>query len=180
LSELVLKQNTYDEIEDHNRKVFPIIDQFFERSQLHESLTSLAIQGLYIRDLDMITLLQRVPSLQILSIHDPACPISKAFIKSLHGWRKSNLPCSLVPKLRELSLKVGSEGFDPLSFVDTIASRWLPDEFSATELGLVCLRSVELHLRGKVDAKPYEKLKEFDKAGLRVVVKCKGVDGYIV
>ncbi|KAF9071261.1 hypothetical protein BDP27DRAFT_1322624 [Rhodocollybia butyracea] len=186
LSELVLEQ-TNEETVDCPHQPFPHIYQFFERSQLR-SLTSLVMHGLYISGHDMVELLLKVPSLKILSIHPDlingmANPISKSFIESLHAGRRSAFRDSvepLVPKLRELTLKVTAQRFDPPSFVDTIASRWLPDETSARELGLVCLRSVELHLPGPVDAKPYERLKQFDKAGLRIVVKCEGVDGYIV
>ncbi|KAF9059320.1 hypothetical protein BDP27DRAFT_1341711 [Rhodocollybia butyracea] len=189
LSELVLEQRNEGAVE-YPRQSFHHINGFFERSQLC-SLTSLVIQGLYISDRDMVALLLQVSSLETLSIHDPAFPdllrssnpISKSFIESLHAGRQSAFRPSvepLLPKLRELTLKVTAQGFDPSSFVDTIASRWLPDQSSARELGLVCLRSVELHLPGTVDTKPYELLRQFDEAGLRVVVKYRGVDGYIV
>ncbi|KAF9063502.1 hypothetical protein BDP27DRAFT_1335053 [Rhodocollybia butyracea] len=188
LSKLVLEQDN-DKAAEHPRKSFPIINQFFERSRFR-SLASLVIQCLYIRDQDMVTLLRQLPSLQELSIHDPPFPglashnpISKSFIESLHAWKRSPLRRSvepLVSQLRELTLKVETEGFDPFSFVDTIASRWLPDEFSVAALGLVCLRSIELHLGQIVDAKPYEPLKQFEKAGLRVVVRCKGMKDCII
>ncbi|KAF9063478.1 hypothetical protein BDP27DRAFT_1426818 [Rhodocollybia butyracea] len=185
LLELVLEQRN-EKAAEYSRQSFHHVNQFFGRSQLR-SLTSLVIQGLYIKDQDIVMLLRQVPSLQNLSIHSPnfpdllsSNPISKFFIKRLHAGRQSPLVEPLVPKLRELTLKVTTQGFDSSSFVDTIASRWLPDETSTRKPGLVCLRLVELHLPGTVDAEPYERLKQFDEAGLRVVVKCQGVDGYIV
>ncbi|KAJ3852431.1 hypothetical protein EV368DRAFT_82552 [Lentinula lateritia] len=166
-------------------KSFAALKSLFARSKCQ--LQVLTIRDDYcLADTDVVTLLLQFPILQELCIeedgysHKPQ-PISTSFITSLHTWKQSFLRCSsgpLVPQLRVLTLKTVAEDFDPFSFVEMITSRWLPDECSEREIGAVCLRSVELHLPGIVDAKPYEPLTQIDKAGMRVVVKCQG--GYLV
>ncbi|KAJ3926762.1 MAG: hypothetical protein NXY57DRAFT_689622 [Lentinula lateritia] len=164
---------------------FAALKSLLARSKCH--LQVLTIREYHcLADTDVVTLLLQFPTLQELCIEEDNYsskpqPISTSFITSLHTWKQSFLRCSsapLVPQLRVLTLKTVAEDFDPSSFVEMITSRWLPDECSEREIGAVCLRSVELHLPGIADAKPYEPLAHIDKAGMRVVVKCEG--GYLV
>lgn len=52
-----------------------------------------------------------------------------------------------------------------------VTSRWLPDDIGKVQLGTVCLKLVEVHLREVVDKNTYELLGHFDRAGMQVVVK---------
>ncbi|KIK66624.1 hypothetical protein GYMLUDRAFT_257458 [Collybiopsis luxurians FD-317 M1] len=158
---------------------FPVLNDFFTRSQCR--LTSLTLKRLAFTDAQIVSLLLCLPCLVDLSCEDPnrtdCRPISTPFIKSLHSWERSGLHFltqPLVPKLSSLVLKVESFSFDSCSFVDTIASRWLPDQASEAQIGVSCLRSVELHLPKDMDGVPFEQLRQFDKAGMRIVVKCRG------
>ncbi|KAJ4477421.1 hypothetical protein J3R30DRAFT_217899 [Lentinula aciculospora] len=182
LTNLVLLHNGH--VEEPFLMPFLILEDFFRRSRC--ALSSLNIEQICITDTEMVALLAHLPCLQELTCEDPDdgySPITMPFVRSLHTWERDSLHHSiepLVPKLRSLTLKVHNKGFDSSTFVDTITSRWLPDETSAMQLGASCLRSIELHLDGAVDAQAYEPLKQFDKAGMRVVVICEDQDGYIV
>lgn len=126
----------------------------------------------------VINLLQRLPSLVELTIEDPypgiteACtlPISKSLINSLHTYRPNFLH-PIVPNLRALVLIVWSKDFDHQSFVSTISSRWIPDQSYAGQIGVACLRSVELHLLRAADTVNYLALDLLEKAGMQIVVK---------
>ncbi|KIK57018.1 hypothetical protein GYMLUDRAFT_263378 [Collybiopsis luxurians FD-317 M1] len=188
LTKLVLQWKNVPSAAVHTKQFKAIID-FLDRSKC--LLTSLTLSGPCLTDKELVTILSRLPSLQELCVEDPLSthslnhpmtPISKSFIQSLHAWDRDgiyNLVDPVLPELHSLILKVKGCDFDPFSFVDAVASRWLPHE-SRTQNDLVCLRSVELHLPGVVDAEPYQALLPFEAAGMQVVVKCPGQNGYLV
>ncbi|KIK69386.1 hypothetical protein GYMLUDRAFT_237193 [Collybiopsis luxurians FD-317 M1] len=102
------------------------VEQFLEHSKC--SLTKLEVI-LSWTDKDVLDLLQRLPTLQELTVRelivfdtpDFPRPITTSFVKKLHGYQGSPLP--IVPDLRSLYLHVASTGFDHKSFVETILSR---------------------------------------------------------
>ncbi|KAJ3876701.1 hypothetical protein F5051DRAFT_453623 [Lentinula edodes] len=181
LTELVLLH--IGDVEEPFLMPYRILEDFFQRSRC--PLSTLTLGQICMTDTDMIALLAHLPCLRELTCEDPDDGdsfITRSFIRSLHTWERDSLHRSiepLVPQLRSLTLKTHREEFDAPTFVETITSRWLPDEASATQLGASCLRSVELHLEGVVDADAYEPLKRFDRAGMRVVVKSKGLNGLV-
>ncbi|KAJ3847253.1 hypothetical protein EV368DRAFT_87939 [Lentinula lateritia] len=93
--------------------------------------------------------------------------------------RSSQMQMDIADYDSEIKRPKIAEEFDAHTFVETITSRWLLDEASAIQLGASCPRSVELHLEGAVDADAYEPLKRFDRAGMRVVVVWKGLNGLV-
>lgn len=151
--------------------------KFIARSQC--SITSFSLHRLGISDLDVISVLQVLPSLLTFSINDDnvrwgESPITSRLISHLHSSdnddQSSSSP-SLLPKLRSLSLNVGGAVFDDAAFVDMVSSRWLPDPEYAEVVGVACLRSVVLHFRHReVDRKIYEPLDCLDKMGMQVVI----------
>jgi hypothetical protein len=182
LSKLVinLHQSQYA-IEIHSS--FLLICGFIERSRC--TLTVLDLKNISIADKYVVDLLKHLRSLVDLTLQDPGAfssrsrrtvtyPISKGLIESLHAHRPSSLRPSLspiVPDLRSLVLRVRSKNFDPLSFISTISSRWIPDRDYSKKIGMACLRSVELHLSESFNETDYLPLAPFEKAGMRVVVK---------
>ncbi|KAJ3998364.1 hypothetical protein F5050DRAFT_1232530 [Lentinula boryana] len=118
-------------------EAFVILNAFFARSKC--CLTALTIQGSFLSDKDLVSLLLRLPNLQNLHIEEECLtnptknprlqPISTSFVKSLHTWERSHLrrsPGLFVPQLRCLAMKVKTKRFDASSFVETITSCWLP------------------------------------------------------
>ncbi|KIK69365.1 hypothetical protein GYMLUDRAFT_237175 [Collybiopsis luxurians FD-317 M1] len=145
------------------------VEQFLDRSGC--SLTSLIIRASW-ADETVVGLLQRLPLLKELTLHDfrtsnhrnCSRPITKLFTESLHSRQQSHL--HLVPKLHSLSLDVASTEFDHKSFVEMILSRWIPDKDYAASIGVSCIRSVELRLPERVDKAEYLPLVRLRKMGL--------------
>ncbi|KAJ3861839.1 hypothetical protein EV359DRAFT_66143 [Lentinula novae-zelandiae] len=153
---------------------YSILRDFFRRS--HCSLLTLTIRQISITDAELVALLVHVPCLQELSCEDPVdgpALITADFIRSLHSCQRNGHHSiePLVPKLRSLRLKVHKEEFDTYPLFSMVTSRWLPDDTGKVQLGTVCLKLVEVHLRGVVDKNTYELLGHFDRAGMQVVVK---------
>ncbi|KAE9405442.1 hypothetical protein BT96DRAFT_916167, partial [Gymnopus androsaceus JB14] len=145
------------------------------------SVTLLSLRGLSLSGEDAVNLLQQVPSLQDLLIHDallakPTClPVTTVLIENLHGIHPSNLQ-PLVPSLKNLSLIVkDGDKLDVSAFVETIASRWLPNPEYAASIGVSCLRSVELVIHNrKENLDLFSPLDHLEKAGMRVfIAKCR-------
>ncbi|KAE9405372.1 hypothetical protein BT96DRAFT_336843 [Gymnopus androsaceus JB14] len=167
------------------------LQNLLSRSQCTLSLLSLC--GLSLSDRDAVTLLQQLPSLQELSIHDivqtdetslAAFPVTTPFIQSLHGVRPSDLHSSLqplVPHLKNLSLAVkNGDELDAAAFVETISSRWLPNPENAASVGISCLRSVELVIHNRTEnLDGFSPLNHLERAGMRVfVAKCEEVERF--
>lgn len=146
------------------------------------SLTFLQLRDTFISTRDLLTLLLHTPALSHLELYQPhRCkpteeqlrnmvpdqmglePLTMAWIKRLHahGTEDSyDFGNPLVPKLTHLSLTVLSDWFnDDQLFVNVILSRWVPDLILASEIGVACLKSVELKVWGRLlDDKVYQPL----------------------
>ncbi|KAF9067452.1 hypothetical protein BDP27DRAFT_1328851, partial [Rhodocollybia butyracea] len=141
---------------------FSAIHSFLTRSSC--SLKVLSLKQIALSDLELVDPPGSKPS------------ISKAFIESLHSWKRSSIQTSLHPiakSLLYLSLTAKSTEFDAAVFIDMISSRWIPDPDMAKSLGISCLRSVELFLPQEtaVARDAYQPLLPFEKAGMMIVVK---------
>lgn len=161
---------------------------FLARSRFN--LTVLSITGIvFISENDLISFLRHLPLVVDLKVHDPSTthynavfPVTPTFISTLHAFQPNHAHCStarLLPNLKRLSLHVRSE-FNELTFVEMVVSRWIPDATYAKEIGVVCLRRVEVCIGGdeytgtmhemKVDAKKLSPLKILQQQGLIVNV----------
>ncbi|KAF5389778.1 hypothetical protein D9757_006016 [Collybiopsis confluens] len=181
-----------EQVGPHRDELCPMLNDFFARSK--SRLTILTLRGIRLTDVEMANLLLYLPYLQTLSISEENyfkfgfTSITTQFIESLHAWKTNALRQSiepLVPRLRSLRLEpsVKSHQFHPEVFVETVLSRWLPDDDTSSELGVACLRSVELILpkkHAKADTSGYHPLRTLDKAGLRVTVRCHGSHQFII
>ncbi|GAV99575.1 hypothetical protein LENED_001039 [Lentinula edodes] len=151
------------------------------------SLTALTIglneygllNGILMTDVDVVNLLECVPSVQELTIRDPPLigkilkhspPVSKHLCHSLNpNLSDKNIPILLC--LRSLTLKSRSKNFDSEEFISTVRSRWLPDVDAASKVGIQCLRSIELYFRHPFQGTDYLPLNLIEESGMRVVVK---------
>ncbi|KAF9064621.1 hypothetical protein BDP27DRAFT_1333187 [Rhodocollybia butyracea] len=145
------------------------------------TITIFTLRDLSLSDLDIISVLQVMPSLLHLEIddgewhnryswQDRQSPITSLLISNLAQPQ-------FLPKLRSLRLishnKSGS--FNGRVFVSMVQSRWFrpgSDMFMAMlTAGRGCIRSVVLKFSWReVDAEVYKPLRNLDKEGLRVVV----------
>ncbi|KAF9072057.1 hypothetical protein BDP27DRAFT_1418417 [Rhodocollybia butyracea] len=154
------------------------LESFLHRSSCR--LTNFEVKGIPVTDVDLIAALDLMPSLVYLNVDDtpsnddPMSPITPLFIRSLHGFLRTELnPSSsaLVPKLRELRLTFNGLQFDDSAFIDMVSSRWFSDTQYASGVGLSCLRVVTLRFNVRaVDEVVYRPLDRLDKAGMMVVV----------
>ncbi|KAE9384623.1 hypothetical protein BT96DRAFT_1007876 [Gymnopus androsaceus JB14] len=163
-------------------------------------LATLSIQFIPLSDLDLIDLLQSLPSLLHFIINDfkpplsiastspgdQESPITSRLVQSLHAFPQMNsvtISSAMVPRLESLSLTFSSSGtFCDRSLVDMISSRWFPAAYAdgygvntskslESEGGTVCLRSVVLRFPNReVDEEIYGSLTHLEEAGMRVVV----------
>ncbi|KAE9402758.1 hypothetical protein BT96DRAFT_539069 [Gymnopus androsaceus JB14] len=150
----------------------------------HCTITVLSLCQMSLSDKEAVALLEQVPFVKDLTIHehrnpasDQDCPLTKALVQSLHGFTRTALHTScqpLLPHLTSLSLVVReADKFDDLAFVEMISSRWLPhwDPEYAVEVGLACLQSVELVFYNRQeDLTAFSSLMHLEKAGLRIFV----------
>ncbi|KAF9061637.1 hypothetical protein BDP27DRAFT_1452156 [Rhodocollybia butyracea] len=144
-------------------------------------ITTFILQDLSLPDLYLIAVLQVMPALLHLEVHDSAwwsayqSPITSHFISSL--THHASPSTSLVPKLHSLYLT--SRALDPFddaaAFVRMVESRWYkPGSDLSMEMlakGRSSIRSVVLKaIQREVDADIYQPLRILDAEGLRVVV----------
>ncbi|KAF5372157.1 hypothetical protein D9758_005103 [Tetrapyrgos nigripes] len=158
------------------------------------TLSSLRLDNVPIDDKAFITLLKLIPSLTeiIIDHHDPTLHrplITDALFQAMQlpgkqkptkATKKSTRstvqlespPDLLLPKLQQLSLKVGCQTFKSKQFVDMVSSR-RNLQAVYVELGAKCLQLVELIVLDEANdgLDAYEALFELKEEGLRVEVK---------
>ncbi|KAF5364688.1 hypothetical protein D9758_005551 [Tetrapyrgos nigripes] len=121
-----------------------VLPSFFTRS--HCNITSLSVVNLVFGDLDIITLVQALPTLRNLVIHEsvvsdiPENPVlTEGFFQRMtvkHG--QSSQPI-LLPHLKELDLQYHVGSFPESAFLEMVRSRWRPDLDAYTVESLVSL-----------------------------------------
>ncbi|KAK7059124.1 hypothetical protein VNI00_001750 [Paramarasmius palmivorus] len=153
---------------------------FFKQSS---RITNLHIEGLPISDIQMGRILTCLPGLrqfrlyeltsdaigESLSISDRTIT-SKFFQHLIFDDKAENT--SIIPRLSELSLRAGYEGFDASGLVKMVSSRWMPRRGIRTAVDVDCLQSVEVRLGGDVaNELPNEflALESLKAAGLQVI-----------
>ncbi|KAF5349001.1 hypothetical protein D9758_012730 [Tetrapyrgos nigripes] len=154
------------------------ITSFFARSECR--LTSLSLKNLPLHDIEIISFLQQIPSLTVLTIHEQldkdeydATSFTSHFFECLTiGYTEPT--CTLLPRLAELDLRYDVSSFPTSDFLRMIQSRWIPDAAYAAQLGVDSLTSVTLRPQKHQDGKNVElgldSLKALHVAGLCVSV----------
>ncbi|KIK64835.1 hypothetical protein GYMLUDRAFT_94700 [Collybiopsis luxurians FD-317 M1] len=157
------------ELDEQEMPLWPskTFETFLSRSSCN--LITFSLQGVIISDLELITALQKLPSLLNLNLDDShmtPSPITPHLISSLDttqavldGSQKASSPIPesprLLPKLRHLAFNVQGSSFNDTLFVNMVLSRWIFDPSKkadvTTETALGCL-SVDLRFQArKVD-----------------------------
>ncbi|KAJ3907601.1 hypothetical protein F5879DRAFT_940767 [Lentinula edodes] len=181
LTALTIGLNEYGLLSKRRKLNFEIsalaIELFLARSKC--TLTTFTLDGILMTDVDVVNLLECVPSVQELTIRDPPLigkilkhspPVSKHLCHSLNP-NLSDKNILILPCLRSLTLKSRSKNFDSEEFISTVRSRWLPDVDAASKVGIQCLRSIELYFRHPFQGTDYLPLNLIEESGMRVVVK---------
>ncbi|KAL0058046.1 hypothetical protein AAF712_015296 [Marasmius tenuissimus] len=162
------------------------VEMFLSRSGSGNSstLTKLSLEGMPLRDFQVLTLLRLTPALEDLTIremwtsltfHSPADSrklvqtLTRMFMQELRSPGSNNDAFAsshpVVPRLKRMVLRVQAHFDADELFVDMVKSRWFIPVWSKQ------LREVELHVLGRaLNAKTYETLKYLDKAGMMITV----------
>ncbi|KAF5349035.1 hypothetical protein D9758_012727 [Tetrapyrgos nigripes] len=154
------------------------IVSFLSRSQCQ--LTSLSLKNLPLHDIEVVSLLQDLPSLTVLTLHDhsPDEDIDPAQFKSPFTglfFQTCTAPAStLLPHLKELDFRYTlSLSFPTSDFLRMVHSRWIPDVAHAAEMGIDSLTSVTVRpLKERDDELGSDllSLRVLTAAGLRVLI----------
>ncbi|KAK7455206.1 hypothetical protein VKT23_011081 [Stygiomarasmius scandens] len=174
--------------------------RFFERSRC--SLKVLHLSAIILSDRDAIALLKLCPLLEELHLKEVlhtlhkcsgdgqaesdarplriACTsiklVTSMFLRALHAYNSNDelkaLSSPLVPKLQRLELATDGAFFEDHVLLDMIISRWVPDERSASIVGVSCLGSVSIHvLKRRMEIEVAKKLLYLGQAGLKVSIR---------
>ncbi|KAL0571501.1 hypothetical protein V5O48_010466 [Marasmius crinis-equi] len=162
---------------EHSEDDLACLAGFFQR--LSPSLTTLtlccALEGAYV--FRLLQLLPHLTSLHLIGKYPYPNPKPLRTLSVFPHLKASSsepsnsiLPHLLYLKISVTSISVEIEDYEP--FVDVVRSRWIPDPELATELGVDCLRSVELLFLDKATylPRPLAKLEILRDAGLRVIL----------
>ncbi|KAF5364941.1 hypothetical protein D9758_008083 [Tetrapyrgos nigripes] len=157
------------------------IASFLARSQCH--LTSLCLENLPLRDTEVIALLQLLPTLTNLAIHDRALeqphsddkiesPFTAHLFESLTVNNTTTSHTGLLPRLKELGLAYNTHSFPVSAFLRMIQSRWSPGAHSAN-IGIDGLTSLIVRPFETGDKKELDlqAIRGLAKEGLRVLVE---------
>ncbi|KAF5368649.1 hypothetical protein D9757_010204 [Collybiopsis confluens] len=175
---------------------FNLFLAFVQRSSF--PLTTLSMMHLPLSDSNLVYLLNHVPTLMNLSVHDIGTtdhdaenlklnrsPLTERFINSFHAYQTSSLRSNfspIVPRLRSLTLSCGARKFNDAAVMDMVRSRWFPSPLSSalnkaeawnlSPFHVDCLREFTLIFRDrkKVDSAVYAPLEQLEKNGMRAVV----------
>ncbi|KAJ8095170.1 hypothetical protein PM082_010392 [Marasmius tenuissimus] len=159
--------------------------EFLSRSRC--SLTSLHLQSLPITDQQTIDLLQTMPQLTSLKIEEFQSPgvvttdlflnknriVTDEFLHYLvvnqERYRIGQPGTSFLPLLTDLTVKLHAQTLPEQSLFAAVSSRWIPDPMRAREIGVECLKSVDIIVVGGEDSEStLESLRCFRDAGLRL------------
>ncbi|KAJ8095179.1 hypothetical protein PM082_010401 [Marasmius tenuissimus] len=158
-----------------------VAEKFLTRSGC--SITSLCLQSLPITDTQTLSLLKLIPTLNSLKIEEPnlleANPnkiitsiFFRHFVVDQESYRIGTPGTTFLPLLTEITLKVKGQGLAEKDFLDAVTSRWVPDAARARDIGVECLRFVDVTVvgNGGDSDSTLESLRCFHDAGLRLNV----------
>ncbi|KAG7100130.1 hypothetical protein E1B28_001910 [Marasmius oreades] len=144
------------------------------------AITSLHLQAFPVSDLQTISLLKMTPTLESLCIVESSgqCNnriVTRRFLKAIaiSTWFTSPSFVPPLPRLTRLKLVAQSNDIDPRCLLRLLSSRWLPKPIDAAEVGIECLRVVEIVVLTGLDdlkEKPLDCLRCFRNAGMRLSV----------
>ncbi|KIK51975.1 hypothetical protein GYMLUDRAFT_265623 [Collybiopsis luxurians FD-317 M1] len=183
LQVLLLKEGS----EQDERAAFGEMANFLIQSQC--SLEVLTIGNIKMLDEETVVILRLAPNLRELTVEDHRHRgniITVAFLHSLHASRRSSIQTSgsfLVQGLNRLKLVLKRPNADLSAFVDAVVSQsGLYGEAQASS-GVTMLTSVELWLsnqEGPVVGNILEPLRQLESISMRIVVKRRGENEYLV
>ncbi|KAK1233904.1 hypothetical protein PQX77_002910 [Marasmius sp. AFHP31] len=155
------------------------------------SVTSFSLSNADITDIEVISLLRIMPTLNCVHVHErrPSLweepqPVlynkiltptffNQLIVHESAGTSLKRTSVPLVPRLHELGLDIHCHDFDGVAFSKVIASRWIPESDEREMLGVDGLRSVEVRFIDEVVELPESlvALRCFTDVGLRVSIE---------
>ncbi|KAJ8095173.1 hypothetical protein PM082_010395 [Marasmius tenuissimus] len=152
-------------------------------------ITSLCLESLPITDTQTVTLMKLVPTLTSLRIEEldlsiagPNKIVTSTFLRQFVVDQESHWighpGTSFLPLLTDITFKVKAQGLPEEDFT-AVASRWAPDVARAKDIGIQCLRFVDVTVVGSggESGSALDSLRCFRDAGLRLNVVCRSATG---
>ncbi|KAJ8095168.1 hypothetical protein PM082_010390 [Marasmius tenuissimus] len=155
------------------------------------SLTSICLISLPITDRQTIVLLRAMPQLASLQIEelefpgtattDPPSNMNRIVTDTLlqrlvvkhEGYKLEPPGTVLLPLLANITVKLHAQNLPEQSLLAVISSRWIPDITQARDVGVECLRSVNIDVMGGEESgSTLDSLRCFRDAGLRLKIDC--------
>ncbi|KAK1221104.1 hypothetical protein PQX77_016151 [Marasmius sp. AFHP31] len=165
-----------------------VVPDFLERSGC--SITSLCLESLPMTDTQTISLMKLVPTLTSLRIEEldlsragpnriVTATFLRQFIVDQESHRIGHPGTTFLPLLTDLTLKIKAQGLFEAGLFVAVASRWVPDATRARDIGVECLRFVDITVVGSgLDSdSALKSLRCFRDAGLRLNVVCRSMTG---
>ncbi|KAL0568372.1 hypothetical protein V5O48_013618 [Marasmius crinis-equi] len=143
------------------------------------SLTSLVIRHIPITDRQLITLLERLPTLSNLQLEEvpgrvPNAMVTGRFLRRLtvdHENSDFQSGSTFLPALTDITLVIREEGLVEQEIFDVVSSRRIPDPIEAKEVGVKCLQSFRITVMSRdIKEDRLSSLDCFRDDGLRLTV----------
>ncbi|KAL0578554.1 hypothetical protein V5O48_003455 [Marasmius crinis-equi] len=146
------------------------------------AITSLHLQSIPVTDVETLSLLRFMPTLESLYIEEfPRFKLNRIITKKFLDGLVANGPSSslssvpFLPRMSRIKLVLHAGGINSKAFLKALSSRWLPDPNQMGEVGVECLRSVTIVVLADEDfslsdTKPLDCLRCFKNAGMRLTV----------
>ncbi|KAK1231922.1 hypothetical protein PQX77_004941 [Marasmius sp. AFHP31] len=123
------------------------LEQFIKRSSC--SITTLRLDGLWLTDSQLLSLLRLMPDLRTLEVGEcrSGRVITSRFLDRLAA-DLDNPHNPFLPHLTELRLKISAKELEERALVNALTSRWLPGDspFASTAMGVDRIESVDVVL----------------------------------
>ncbi|KAL0564759.1 hypothetical protein V5O48_017278 [Marasmius crinis-equi] len=152
------------------------LEELIQRSSC--TITSLRLQSTMLTDVQVLSLLRLMPRLKDLDIGEYISEANNRVIT--HQFSNHLLVdpedrrAPLVPHLTELKLSIHLNGLDQQALAEALKSRWLPLPPVVADVGVGCLKSVELVLISddveSLPPGPLSALQCFRDVGLRFTI----------
>lgn len=169
-------------VDDGGRWPQDVFTSFLSRSSCN--ITSLSLIRLPVPDADLIALLALLPPLTHLSYEEAtqadggvgsSFDLKDTVLHSLYSHpacASDFVQAPLAPKLQSIRLRTYGFALSDQCFVDMVKSRWsLNTETISGGMGVACLRSVVLHVDGRLfDMEEYGPLRHLERAGMQISV----------
>ncbi|KAF9256029.1 hypothetical protein L218DRAFT_838231, partial [Marasmius fiardii PR-910] len=111
-------------------------------------LTTLELKSVPLTDVQALSLLRSLPTIETLEIGEFPCQDENRIItkRFLNGLSSSNLRSDdpFLPRLSNMTLLVHANDVDAEAVLQVLSYRWLPDAAQAVEVGIQCLRFVTM------------------------------------